>query len=832
MLHQYWVLALRQLWKHKIQSLVKILGLTLGLAGALLVVVVNYSESTWDNFWDEADTIYKFEFYDNGKAASGFTPKILAGALREQAPELAAVGNLERSIILVQFPDQQSKSLKTFSQSVTRIDDGILDIFTFTPLEGAITGFRNNPSAAILSETAAKKYFGAQSALGKTFAIGRSQLEGPAPDALEAREEQRLYTVVAVIADVNQRSNEVFQVMVPALEAVTESDRNWLSRSVSTYIKLNTSNSLANIEQRLNNYVKKQLEALKLSGNAEPSFKAMPIRNVHTQGAEVSGGAQQLLLLYVLGFLVLVITLVNHINLSISGYLQRSKEVGVRRLVGASIGQLFVQIWLESILYLVLAGLFAFMVLEPLLPIIASSLSIRLGNNLLLEPSLMLIIAGLFLCASVLVAIYPVWRVAGLSLAFSLRANRARENLIDTRVRKMFYLVQLIASSLLLISVVVVNAQLEKFSRFDPGYTTKSIYFFHGQEFLTANKGQFLQLKARLEQNPAIESMARMGIGLLGANAEPGWVSTLEQDRAHGVAIAFQHVPDFNGLRVFDVPIVAGELPLTGDKFLQSNPTTQPAMSPGAPEFKELVICENLLPLLGFPNAQSAINQTIKFYMGDFGIPTKIIAVTGNFHFGEFYSAPQPCAFWQVTFGNAMSWGIQYKNGEFTEVDAYLKQVWKEVMGGTPYVIPLSGMVEASVGREKILRYFLQVIAGIALVISLLGVFGLIQLTLQKRQLEIALRKLHGASVRQILGMLNKEFAILVLVANLLALPVGFYFANQWLENFYQPIELLWWMPVALAISIGLSLLLTQSTVTLQSMWVARKRPASSLTQH
>ncbi len=613
MLYHFLALALRQLWKHKIQSLVKILGLTLGLAGALLVVVVNYSESTWDGFWDDVDSIYKFEFYDNGKATSGFTPKILAATLREQAPELAAVGSLQRSIILVQFPDQQANNLQTFPQSVTRIDDEILDIFKFTPLQGAIDSFRNNPTAAILSETTAKKYFGENRAVGKSFAIGRSQLEGPAPNAMEAKEEQRLYTVVAVIADVNQRSNEVFQVMVPSLGAQTESDRNWVSRSVSTYIKVNQGNSLADIEQRLNNYVKKQLAELKLLSNVEPSFKAIPIRKVHTQGAQVSGGTQQLLLLYVLGFLVLVITLVNHINLSISGYLQRSKEVGLRRLVGASIGQLFVQIWLESIVYLALAGLFAFMVLEPLLPVIASSLSIRLGNNLLLEPSLILIIAGLFLCTSVLVAIYPVWRVAGLSLAFSLRANRARENLIDTRVRKIFYLAQLIASSLLLICVIVVNAQLEKFSRFDPGYATKSIYFFHGQEFLTANKGQFLQLKARLEQNPAIDTVARVQMGLLGAKAESGWVSTMEQDRAQGVAIAFQHVPDFNGLRLFDVPIIAGELPLLGDKLLQSNPTTQTTMPPGAPEYKELVICESLLPLLGFPNAQSAINQTIKF---------------------------------------------------------------------------------------------------------------------------------------------------------------------------------------------------------------------------
>ena len=126
MLLHYCLLAMRQLLKNKIQSIVKIVGLVLGLAGALLVIIVNYSEITWDGFWDNASQIYKFEAYDGDKALSGYTPPILAETLRELVPEEVVVGRLQRSMILVQFPNQKTQTLESFNQSVTRIDDAIL----------------------------------------------------------------------------------------------------------------------------------------------------------------------------------------------------------------------------------------------------------------------------------------------------------------------------------------------------------------------------------------------------------------------------------------------------------------------------------------------------------------------------------------------------------------------------------------------------------------------------------------------------------------------------------------------------------------------------------
>lgn len=825
MLLHYWVMAIRQLLKHKIHSLVKILGLALGLAGALLVVIVNYSETSWDGFWQDADQIYKFESYDGSKALSGFTPAILAETVRELVPGITAAGRLQRSMILVQFPNQETQAMESFEQSVTRIDDSILDIFLFSERKGNLDNFRNNPTSAIISEATAKKYFGDTDPIGKQFLISASQLEGPAAASQETPDEQKLYTIVAVIADVSMRSNERYQVIIPFNARQRDIDGNWISRSLSSYIKVNNQTQLDDIEFRLNQFVKNQHAEQKVGSNVDINFKLIALQKLHTQGAEVNGGTQQLILLYVLGFLALFITLVNHINLSFSGYLQRTKEVGLRRLVGAQQGQLFVQIWIESLLYLLLAGLLAFILLEPVLPFISSSLHIRLEKGLLLEPWLLVAIAGLFLFASLVIAGYPVVRVTRSSLAVALRANRARETVVDTRLRKLFYLLQLMASSLLLVSVVIVNAQLDKFSNFDPGYDTDSIYFFHGQQFLNANRGQFAQLKTRLEANPAIQGVARTRRGLLGSRTESGLVSTMDQDKAHAIQIALENVPDFNALRMFQVPLLAGELPQNGDKFLTGSLGT-PANGLGA---NELVICEAVLPLLGFTNAQDALHQTIKLYMGDFGIPMKIIAVTGKFHFGEFYSASSPCVFWQVQFGNAMSWGINFKGAEFPQVETYIKQVWKDVMGGTPNVMSLRDMVEASVGREKTLQTFLHLIAVITVVISLLGLYGLVQLSLQKRQLELALRKLHGASPMQILKLLTREFAALTLLANLIALPIAVYVARYWLENFYQPINLWWWIPVAALVSVGLTLVLTQASVSLQAIAIARKRPALAL---
>lgn len=831
MLFHYWKMAFRQLLKNKIQSLVKITGLALGLAGALLVLIVNYSESTWDGFWKDAGQIYKFEAYDGTKALSGFTPAILAETLRELAPEIDAVGRLQRSIILVQLPNPQTKSLQSFNQSVTRIDDSILDIFSLSETKGSLASFRNNPGAVIISESTSKKYFGDADPLGKQVAIRVNQLEGPSVASREVKDDQKLYTIVAVIADVSSRSNEYYHFIIPYHEKQTNADKYWSSRSLSTYVKLKNDNSLSDIENRLNEYIKRQNAEQKIMSNVDTRFKSIPIQKVHTQGANISGGKQQIRLLYVLGALVLFITLVNHMNLSVSSYLQRKKELALRRLVGAQRVHLFLQMWVEAQVYLLLAGLLSFILLEPVLPFIANNLAIRLDYSLLLEGSLFVTITGLFFVASLLIAVYPVLRTTKFSLARVLHANAARDSPTDTRVRKVFYLLQLIASSVLVASVIIVNAQLESFRNFDPGYNTDSIYFFHGQQFLNANIGQFTQLKNRLEENPAVQSVVRTRRGVLGSQAETGFISTMDQDKTKAVQIAVENIPDFNVLRMFQIPLLAGELPLNGDKLFAGAPP-MPANAAN-----EVVICEDVLPLLGFANAQEALHQTVKLYMGDFGTPMKVIAVTGKFHFGEFYLASSPCVFWQVQFGNAMSWGIRFKDADlvqtnsYTRAETYIKKVWQEVMGGTPYIEPLNSLVEASVGREKILRYFLQVIAAIAMVISVLGLYGLVQLTLQKRQLELALRKLHGASTMQVLSLLNREFSALALVANIIALPATIYFASHWLENFYQPINVWLWIPIAAAISVGLTILLTQITVTLQAISVARKRPVQALTR-
>lgn len=828
MFKHYLIIALRNLVKNKINSAIKIIGLALGFSAGLIVLIVNYSELTWDSFWVDSDKIYKFEFYNGNIATSSFTSARLASVIHKVAPDIEAVGRLERSMIMVSFPDPKTAQMQLFHQSVTRIDDSILDIFSLSESAGSLADFRNNPTAAIINKTIAKRYFGNSNPIGKHFTISASQLQGPSVDATDKKDdEQRIYKVVAVIEDVNRRSNEVYQVVIPLQEK--ESHKNsWFDRTLSTYIKLNNVSNLPVVQDSINRYVKEYLSNENAFSDIDLNFRAINIVDLHLDGADQKGGRKQIFLLYLLGFLVLTITLINHINLTLSSFLQRKKEIALRRLSGASYWQLFIQFWIDAFCYLLLSILFALMVVEPIVPYIASILNLRLEDKLLQANGLLVSVLLLFLASSLLIATYTVLRVAGGSLTSVLQANRSRETLGDIRLRKVFYTLQVVGGSALLICVVIASLQVNRMTTFDPGYNTKNVFFFHGQQFLSANKGQFSELKSKIESNPAVKNITRARPSLLGAFSQPSYISRADLTKTDAVTIALEHIPDFAVLDTFEVDLLAGSLPDHGDEFLNSLNVTSTSKAKSLPP-NELVICEETRALLGYTNAQEAIGQSIKMYMGEHGIPMKIVAVTEPFHFGDINQPPKPCAFWQVTFGNAINWSINYDGDNYKEVQTLINKIWGEVMGGVPSVYPLQGVIDASANREKVLVSFLYVLAAVSIIISLLGLYGFARLNIQKRQLEIALRKLHGASPLQIISLLTKDFTLLVILGNFIAWPIAIYGLSKWLENFYQPVDLIFWAPVACAIALCTSLLLTNATVFLQSILIARKRPTDAL---
>ncbi len=828
MFKHYLIIALRNLVKNKVNSAIKIIGLALGFAAGLVVLIVNYSELTWDSFWVDSGKIYKFEFYNGNIATSSFTTAKLAGVIRELAPDVDAVGRLERSMIMVSFSDPKTAQMKLFNQSVTRIDDSILDIFLLSESVGNLADFRDNPTAAIINKTIAKRYFGDDDPIGKQFTISASQLHGPSVDVTDKKnDELKIYNVVAVIEDVNNRSNEVYEIIIP-LQDRESHKRSWFDRTLSTYIKLKDASSLQIVQGSINRYVKENLSNENTFSDIDLNFRAINIVNLHLEGVDEQGGRKQIFLLYLLGFLVLAITLINHTNLTLSSYLQRKKEIALRRLTGASYWQLFVQFWTDAFCYLLLAIFFALMIVEPIVPYIASILNLRLEEKLLQANGLLMSVMFLFLASSLLIATYTIIRVAGGPLVSVLHANRSQETLGDIRLRKVFYTLQVIGGSALLICVVIASLQVKKMTTFDPGYNTKNVYFFHGQQFLSANKGQFSELKSKIESHPAVKSIARARPSLLGTFSQPSYISRADQTKIDAITIGLEHVPDFKVLDTFEIGLLAGSLPDRGDEFLNSlnAPSTSGAESRPT---NELVICEETGRLLGYSSAQEAIGQSIKMYMGEHGIPMKIVAVTEPFHFGKINQPPKPCVFWQVAFGNAMNWSINYNGDDYSEVQTLINKIWAEVMGGAPSVYPLQGIIDASANREKVLVSFLYVIATASIIISLLGLYGFARLNIQKRQLEIALRKLHGASPLQIVRLLSKEFTLLVLLGNFIAWPIAIYGLSKWLENFYQPVELIFWAPVACVIALCISLLLTNATVFMQSILIARKRPTDAL---
>ncbi|HSC67686.1 MAG TPA: ABC transporter permease, partial [Cellvibrio sp.] len=820
------VVTLRHFLKHKLTSAIKIIGLALGLAASLVVMIVNYSELTWDAFWPDADRLYLVESYNINQTNSSSTPHQLKRTIEENIAQISAVARLTRSILLINLPDNPSNATNTFQQSVTRADHTLVDIFSFNTLAGDLDVFQNHSNAAIISKTVAQKYFGAANPIGKTISIATSQLQGPNKQATNSETDTaNLFKVVAVIEDTNLRSNEVFQVIIPYQDVADRYATDWNNLQVKTYVKLAAGVAPLAVDQKLAAIAEQNI-VNNLNPAALAQFKLISIADVYLSGVDAYGNTRNIWMLYLLGLLIIAISLVNHINLTLSGYLQRQREIALRRLAGATNFKLFLLFWAESLVYLLGAFFIALMLVEPLMPKLADQLGLRLQVGLLQLNGLTGSVLLLLLISSLIIALYPCINFGNIKPARILHANQSKDSIKNIRLRKLLLTLQLVCASGLLVSVGLVAMQMQKLTEFRPGYNIDQIVFVHGQQLMSANIGQLNQFKSRLEAVPEIKAVARMTPNLLGMNAQVEKVSRADQPPENSRFISTLHVPDYNVFNLLQIPLIAGELPATGDSFLINGGKMPPAaITPS----RNIILCNNALHLFGFASAEAAVGQQLLLFRGGRAIPFNIAGITGYLHVGDLNGGPKPCLFQQTQFGNAMSWGIRHDTNKIQPLLDQISTIWAEVFSGTPYSWQLKETVANYHKHQQLLANFIYAFTGIALLISLLGIYGLAGLNAQKRAREIALRKLHGASAWQIILLLTREFSLLVIIANVIAWPITIYAISRWLENFYNKIDMWLWAPFFCVLAGVIAFTITWLTVSGQALAVAMSKPADSL---
>lgn len=829
MFKHYLIIALRNLVKNKINSAIKIVGLGLGLAAVLTVIIVNYSELTWDSFWQDADQIYLVR----SESRIGNRQEIIDVVSEIHYPQLRASLNDQLWMTKIE-PSSTEISLVEANESVplpkpmliTQVDPDFLAIFQPEVLAGDLSAFSRNPDVAVISQTIAKQIFGKESPLGKLL-----EFRLPPTIAQQQSGEQPALQQVRIIAIVdldNSRSHVIPSIFFPRLQnPPIAPDQGSYMRD--TYVKAKKGLEASHIETLLN----KAGEA-SFSNDEEENkynrakYSLMPIAERHMNDSASEGNRTRVVVLSLLGIVILIVAIGNFISLGLAGYVARQKEVALRRMQGAGIAQLIAQYWLENLLYVAGSFLLALILCELFLPHLAGLLQFPLVDGIFVSPLLALSCAVMVLLVSLLIACYPAIYFSKMIPAIILRANRSTETPASIITRKMLILVQFIALVSLVIGLAAIHSQLKLINEYQPGYKTQGTVMFIGQSNVSLNKTQRETLKQQLNNMPGFIAAASPVGDIPGRNEHTMNISTKVDDELREHTVIYDWLSDEDYFDAYGIALIAG----TKENIITSlnKPFSRNQSGPSM----EAILCRATATALGFSSPQEALGQTIDVFKQP-GMPqapsAKIIGVIENVHIGNHKKAPMDCMYMTLnTIGvNGLPLAVSFDRKLSEKEINSIKTLWDTVAGAPPHHWLLTNSLADRYRNEQRLQLFMSGFALVALMIGLLGIYGITALNTQKRAREIALRKLHGAKRWQIIRLLNRDFSLIAILANLIAWPIALYAVSSWLENFHQHFSLALWLPVFCAAALAISLLVVWLTVTLHSLSIGHLRPAEVL---
>lgn len=822
----YLRVALRNLIKHPLNSLIKILGLALGLAGALLVMIVNYSELTWDSFWPDAEQIYLVRGKQQINSNARFEDQVGEVYYAQMRASLNAklwMTELRLNSTPVSWQDKSQQPIAGPQILTVQVSADFIDIFQPEIISGDLSAFGADPNVAFITQETAKTLFGTENPLGKIITIPVRQ--NFAQHGVNEPAAPVIAKIIAVVDMDNSRSQIPPGLYFPKLEhpLLADNQQYWLNQ---TYVKPKMAMQDDEITAMLNHTAESYLpEDPNARDLRRTLYQLMPITEQHLHDNASSGNQQRVIILSLLGALILLVAVSNFINLSLAGYVARQKEVALRRIQGANKIQLLWQYWLDAGIYVLLACLLALIFCELFLPFLKSDLQIPLVQNLFVELPLVLAVVVILLVVSLALALYPAVYFSRVRAAHILRANRSSETSISVYTRKFLLLVQFISVSGLLIGLASIHNQLRLIDSYQPGYKTKNIVMLLDRSGLLNGESKVDVIAQQLQQLPGVIAAARALSSIPGEYPSNEEVSASINGQLATVTAIRDWYLSADYFAAYGIPLLAGnrETLLAG---MQLTPD-------GAVPPTQVVLCCTTALRLGFSSPADALGQTVKiFHRQDKspGLETKVRAVIEDVHMGSHKIAPQPCMYFQLAgVTGLLMFAVNFDHDASEQEIAAIKKIWADVFGAPPHHWLLSGSLADKYKHERNLQWFMSLFALVTLVIGLLGTYGITSLSTQKRAREIALRKLHGASAWQIIGLINRDFARLVIIANLIAWPLAIYLVSGWLENFHQHFSPAFWLPIFCSLALALCLLMVWLTATLHSFFQGRLRPADAL---
>jgi len=783
-------IAWRSIWNAKSYTIINILGLSAGLASFIIVLLYLNYELSYDSWSPELEKVYRVGMKDKGGIQNN-TPAPLASFFAEKYPKIEAATSMQGAgeyEVIISTDEKQ-----IYHNGFASADSLFLKVFPYHLIQGDRNTALNAPNSVIISEELAGKLFGSSNPMGQTVKVF-NMMEGVVTGVIKLPETPSHRPIHLIMRDPYEKQNFF-----------------WNNYSFETYLKVNQTIASAELEEDLNRIyfedrIKKDEDLnkeYKNSGNRTLLFTdAVPdIQNFSKHG---NSNIKTVSVLFILAILLLVIGAINFSNLSIAKSLGKSREIGVRKVLGSGNWNLFWQFMAEAILQCVISLIIAMGIVLLSLPYVNSIFGLELsldGNFEVLGQ------IGLCLGAIILISgLFPSILLSRFNLLKILNGGTSKGNK-GFVLRNVLIIFQFMVTSFFIIAIVVVNKQLDYIQSKDKGFSEEQLVRIEAIQ--NTRDTDFEAVKEQLLDIPGVEAVAK--------------TTNVPGDKfADSSTVNFSFNNEkyrMNSVKVSADYFVTLETSIMQGRDFKSTGPDQ--------HTKTAIINETAAASL---NSEDILGATI-FYDGCEEKPMQIVGIVKDFNVLGFENKVQPAVFsigneaCMFQSGGAILARLNTQNPK-ASIDK-IESLWKQVEPGTPLRYSFlddnfQKLFSSYYRLQKVISFF----GIIAIVISIMGLFALTTFILKQRVKEIGVRKVLGAEITNIVALVSKDFLILVSVAILFSVPIGWYAMNKWLENFAYKTELSWWIFI---FSGTLVLTIAFLTVSLKTIRTARKNPVKSL---
>lgn len=758
MLKNYLKITFRNLVRNKVSTIINLLGLSLGISVCLLLFLLIDYELNFDEFHSKKDSIYRVIREESGGSLTkrtSSTPFPLREAIINDYPELEAVTQI--------YPPEEHQ-LKVgeniwLESNVMFADSTFFKVFDFPAIQGNPLQSFKNTNVAVITESMARNRFGEESPIGQSVSVS---------EALDVE-------IVGIIQDPPKNSHLTFS-MIIVIDSFNDEfiggfkyDSWNVTLGFTNYIVLPDDISETDFEKRMAALPEKYLSE---EGAEKTKYELQPLREIHFDKAFAQSNSgytidtTYLLVLGLVGVFILLLACINFINLSTAVAIKKAKEVGVRKVMGASRMQLVGQYMGEAFVLTVLSALIALGIAERVLPSLNNFLDTGMSMLTLSSPATVWVFVSGIALVSLLSGLYPAWVLSGYKPVAAMKARVSSHTSSSLFLRRGLVTFQFVISQVLIIGTIVVASQMSYFRNKPLGFDSDQIVTFS----LNDNDPNVLNtLKTQLLSNSNVQSVS-FGVGV--PTSENDINSEIKITGVEGdFEVAIKTV-DFDYLKTFDLQLA------TGRWFLKENQHIEEI---------EFLINETAARELGY-SAEEVLGKEILFGMND--IKGNVVGVVKDFHVKSLREAIKPIVMFQYP-KLYFEGGVKISSSHVPETIEHIKNVWEQSYPGYLFTYEfLDDAMAKNYSREEQLFSIFKIFAGISIGIGCLGLFGLISFMVVQKTKEVGVRKVLGASVSGIVLLFSKDFMKLLLIAFLIAAPLSWYAMGQWLSGFAYKIEL------------------------------------------